>query len=149
MANDYLDSVKIKPKTPTHTNNNRLHGLGADGHDFAPIVPQLQLAIPVRYVFPHAPHRRVTNNAGYVMRAWNDIVSIARTGQEDEVGIRASADQIFALIEREIAQGVAPVRILLAGFSQGGAIALLAGLRYPRRLSGIMAHTTKMPLAAS
>lgn len=149
MTNGYLDSVEIEPAAPARASVIWLHGLGADGHDFAPIVPQLQLAIPVRHVFPHAPHRPVTINAGYVMRAWYDIVSFDRSSQVDEAGIRASADRISALIEREIAQGIASERILLAGFSQGGAIALHAGLRYPRRLAGIMALSTYLPLAAT
>lgn len=147
MANDYLDSVVIEPSAPARASVIWLHGLGADGHDFAPIVPQLQLAIPIRYVFPHAPHRPITVNGGYVMRAWYDIITFDRSAQIDEAGIRASAEQVFALIERELVRGIAAQRILLAGFSQGGAIALHAGLRYPRRLAGIMALSTYLPLA--
>ena len=147
MAQEYLDSVVIEPTTPARASVIWLHGLGADGHDFAPIVPHLQLAVPVRYIFPHAPHRPVTVNGGYVMRAWYDIVSFDRSGRADEVGINATKDQVFSLIERELARGIAAERILLAGFSQGGAIALHAGLRYPRRLAGIMALSTYLPLA--
>lgn len=147
MAKECLDSVEIEPRVPARASVIWLHGLGADGHDFAPIVPQLRLAIPVRYVFPHAPYRPVTANEGYVMRAWYDIVGFDRSARVDETGVRASADQVFALIERELARGIAAERILLAGFSQGGAIALHAGLRYPRRLAGIMALSTYLPLA--
>jgi phospholipase/carboxylesterase len=127
-----------------------LHGLGADGHDFEPIVDELDLArLPaIRFVFPHAPMRPVTINAGYVMRAWYDIVSqdFAR-GREDEQGVRVSARQIEALMARENARGIADGHIVLAGFSQGGAIALHAGLRHPRRLAGILALSTYVPLA--
>jgi phospholipase/carboxylesterase len=126
-----------------------LHGLGADGHDFEPIVPQLQLPIPVRFVFPHAPRRPVTINGGYVMRAWYDIAAPDLSSGEDDAGIRESAQQLNALIEREVHNGVAPRRIVLAGFSQGGAVALHAGLRYPQRLAGILALSTYLPLANS
>lgn len=127
-----------------------LHGLGADGHDFEPIVAELDLdRLPaIRFVFPHAPTRPVTINAGYVMPAWYDIVSqdFSQT-REDEQGVRVSARQIEALMARENARGIADGRIVLAGFSQGGAIALHAGLRHPRRLAGILALSTYVPLA--
>ena len=129
-----------------------LHGLGADGHDFEPIVDELDLdRLPaIRFVFPHAPMRPVTINAGYVMRAWYDIVSQDFSQQrEDEEGVRASAQQIAALIARENARGIADKHIVLAGFSQGGAIALHAGLRHPQRLAGILALSTYVPLAAT
>jgi phospholipase/carboxylesterase len=117
-----------------------LHGLGADGHDFEPIVPQLRLRgePPLRFVFPHAPVRPVTLNGGYAMRAWYDIVALDRRASEDESGIRASSAAIEALIRRENSRGVATSRIVLAGFSQGGAMALFTGTRYPERLAGIM-----------
>lgn len=146
-----LPCVEIDPPTPPQATVIWLHGLGADGHDFEPIVPQLQLQlpIPVRFVFPHAPRRPVTINGGYVMRAWYDIAASDLSRGEDGDGIRESARHLDALIEREIHNGIAPRRIVLAGFSQGGAIALHAGLRYPRRLAGILALSTYLPLAAT
>ncbi|MCL4745880.1 MAG: alpha/beta hydrolase [Burkholderiaceae bacterium] len=127
-----------------------LHGLGADGHDFEPIVPALRLPerLAIRFVFPHAPVRPVTINVGARMRAWYDIVEFGGR-REDEAGIRASQGLLEALIERERARGIATRRIVLAGFSQGGAIALQTGLRHPERLAGIMALSTYLPLAGS
>lgn len=125
-----------------------LHGLGADGHDFEAIVPALQLpATPaIRFVFPHAPVRPVTLNGGMPMRAWYDIVALGGT-QQDEAGIRASQAQVEALIARAADRGIPANQLVLAGFSQGGAIALQAGLRHPQRLAGIMALSTWLPLA--
>jgi phospholipase/carboxylesterase len=127
-----------------------LHGLGADGHDFEPIVPELAARAPraLRFVFPHAPLRPVTVNNGYVMRAWYDITAIDGRRAEDEPGIRASQAAITQLIERESARGIAPAHIVLAGFSQGGAMALFTGTRYPQRLAGIMALSCYQVLAA-
>jgi phospholipase/carboxylesterase len=123
-----------------------LHGLGADGHDFEPIVPELGLppTLRLRFVFPHAPVQPVTINGGLAMRAWYDITN---DGRQDAAGIRASQQRVEALIEREKSRGVAPARIVLAGFSQGGAIALHTGLRHPERLAGILALSTYLPLA--
>lgn len=117
-----------------------LHGLGADGHDFEPIVPELVRPDEraLRFVFPHAPVRAVTLNAGYRMRAWYDIAALDRRATEDETGIRASQQAIAALIRRENERGIPTERIVLAGFSQGGAMALYAGPRYPEKLAGIM-----------
>lgn len=117
-----------------------LHGLGADGHDFEPIVPHLVAPgeRALRFVFPHAPIRPVTLNGGYAMRAWYDIVSLERRGPEDESGIRVSQAVVETLIRRENARGIATGRIVLAGFSQGGALALFAGTRYPEKLAGLM-----------
>ncbi len=125
-----------------------LHGLGADGHDFEPIVPELGLpeSLPLRFVFPHAPVRPVTINAGMAMRAWYDIVSLDRDGPVDEAGIRASAALLEGLIAREVERGVPVGRIVVAGFSQGGAIALHTALRYPERLAGLMGLSTWLPL---
>jgi len=125
-----------------------LHGLGADGHDFEPIVPELDLpdTLPVRFVFPHAPLQRVTVNGGAVMRAWYDIYELGGMRREDERGVRASQAAVEALLGREKARGVAAGRLVLAGFSQGGAIALQAGLRHPERLAGILALSTYLPL---
>ena len=120
-----------------------LHGLGADGHDFEPIVPELSLPKPVRFVFPHAPIRPVTINQGMRMRAWYDIFQFGG-GPEDDAGIRASQKLIEGLIEKE--QGR---KIVLAGFSQGGAIVLQTALRHPDRLAGVMALSTYLPLAAT
>jgi phospholipase/carboxylesterase len=127
-----------------------LHGLGADGHDFEPLVEQLDpdRLPPTRFVFPHAPMRAVTINGGYVMRAWYDIVTTDFTRRrEDAQGVRESAAQLEALIARENARGIADAHIVLAGFSQGGAIALHTALRHPRRLAGVLALSTYLPLA--
>ncbi|MCK9381650.1 MAG: alpha/beta hydrolase [Sulfuritalea sp.] len=129
-----------------------LHGLGADGHDFEPIVDEFdrRRLPPTRFVLPHAPLRPVTINAGYVMPAWYDILSLDFSDRrEDAEGVRQSARQIEALIARENARGIEDRHIVLAGFSQGGAIALHAGLRHPRRLAGILALSTYLPLAAT
>jgi phospholipase/carboxylesterase len=117
-----------------------MHGLGADGHDFEPIVPHLGLppGIPLRFIFPHALMRPITVNGGAVMRAWYDIIEISTTKGQDEAGIRHSAEKVQALIDQEIARGIPASRIVLAGFSQGGAMALHVGLRYPQKLAGIM-----------
>jgi len=126
-----------------------LHGLGADGRDFEPVVPELRLParLSVRFVFPHAPVRPVTINQGMRMRAWYDIVQLGGGG-EDEAGIRASQQQLEGLIGREGARGIAPQRVVLAGFSQGGAIALQTALRFRERLAGTLALSTYLPLAA-
>src|SRR3954464_13305472 len=127
-----------------------LHGLGADGHDFEPIVPELRLpASPaIRFVFPHAPLRPVTINNGMRMRAWYDIFQFGG-GPEDEAGVRASEAQVKDLLAREEARGIAAGKVVLAGFSQGGAIALQTALRYPKRLAGVLALSTYLPIAAT
>lgn len=124
-----------------------LHGLGADGHDFEPIVPELRLPAskPVRFVFPNAPQRPVTINMGMRMRAWYDILQLGG-GPEDEAGIRASQAAIEGLIAAEVNRGVPRGKIVLAGFSQGGAIVLQTALRHPERLAGVMALSTYLPL---
>lgn len=125
-----------------------LHGLGADGHDFEPIVPELALpdSLPVRFTFPHAPYRPVTINSGYEMRAWYDIAMDTRGFRQDEAQILESEQSVRALIATERARGFDSRRILLAGFSQGAAIALHTGLRYPEPLAGIMALSMPIPL---
>ena len=125
-----------------------LHGLGADGHDFEPIVPELQLpdSLPVRFIFPQAPYRPVTINNGYVMRAWYDIAMETRGVRQDEGQIRESEQYLRGLIAAEQARGVDSRRIVLAGFSQGAAVALHTGLRYPEPLAGIMALSMPIPL---
>jgi phospholipase/carboxylesterase len=126
-----------------------LHGLGADGHDFEPIVPELVRPgeRALRFVFPHAPIRPVTLNGGFAMRAWYDIVSLDRRGPEDEPGIRASQAAVEALIQRENERGTPSERIVLAGFSQGGALALFTGSRYPQKLAGLMGLSCYLLLA--
>ncbi len=126
-----------------------LHGLGADGHDFVPVVPELGLpASPgVRFIFPHAPQQPVTINGGYVMRAWYDVLGMDLTAQQDQAGIENSARLIEQVIDDQIGEGFSEKKIILAGFSQGGAMALHIGLRSRYTLGGIMALSTYLPLA--
>ena len=126
-----------------------LHGLGADGRDFAAIVPELNLknCPPIRFVFPNAPSLPVTLNGGYVMPAWYDIVGADLVSRQDAAGIKKSERAIVALIEHEIARGIPAQHIVLAGFSQGCAMALHTGLRYSQKLAGIMALSGYLPLA--
>ena len=128
-----------------------LHGLGADGHDFEPIVPELQLPAThsVRFIFPHAPMIPVTINAGYIMRAWYDIKAMDIGSEQDEAGIRQSQQYLQDLIHQQIAQGIDSTRIVLAGFSQGGAIILQTGLRFDKPWAGLMALSSYLPLAAT
>lgn len=142
---DLLPCVELEPRAPASAAVIWLHGLGADGHDFEPIVPELGLAIPVRFVFPHAPVRPVTLNGGFPMRAWFDVSHLDERVERDLVGIEASRAAVDALVARELARGIAPGRIVLAGFSQGGAIALHAGLRQATPLAGILALSTFLP----
>ncbi len=127
-----------------------LHGLGADGHDFAPIVPQLVAPTwpALRFVFPHAPVRPVTINNGMSMRAWYDIAAFDLNARQDEAGMRTSVASVEKLIARENARGVPSERIVLAGFSQGGAIALAAGLLHTKKLAGVVALSTYLPMHA-
>jgi len=126
-----------------------LHGLGADGHDFEPIVPELvDRGWPgLRFVFPHAPMRPISINGGMRMRAWYDISGMEIAQRQDEKGLRESMGLLDELIEHEVARGIASENILLAGFSQGGAIVLAGGIRYPRPLAGIIALSTYLPIA--
>jgi phospholipase/carboxylesterase len=125
-----------------------LHGLGADGNDFVPIVSELGLpaSLPIRFLFPHAPLRPITINQGYRMRGWYDITSLDIANRDDEAGIIESSHYLSRLCDEQQAQGIASQRIVVAGFSQGGAIALHAGLRYPQPLGGIMALSTYLPM---
>ena len=125
-----------------------LHGLGADGHDFEAIVPELHLpeTLPLRFVFPHAPMRPVTINGGMTMRAWYDILSLERQGPVDEAGVRDSAAKLEMLISREQERGIETTNIVVAGFSQGGAIAMHTALRSTRKLAGLMALSSYLPL---
>lgn len=147
--NDPLETIEIHPAEKADAVVIWLHGLGADGHDFEAIVPELALpkSAKIRFVFPHAPMRAITINAGYVMRGWYDIAPGDIGAQQDVEGIRMSQAQIEALIEKEIATGIPAERIILAGFSQGGAITLQTGLRYPQRLAGLMVLSSYVPLA--
>jgi phospholipase/carboxylesterase len=124
-----------------------LHGLGADGQDFVPIVEELNLPVAIRFIFPHAPHRPVTINGGYVMRAWYDIVHPSIAAKQDKEGICQSQAEIEALIAQEIVRGIAPRNIYLAGFSQGGAIVLHTAIRQKVALGGVIALSTYLPLA--
>jgi phospholipase/carboxylesterase len=145
-----LDAVEINPALPPRASIIWLHGLGADGHDFEPLIPQLDIVGPlgVRVVLPHAPRRRVTINGGMLMPAWYDIAALDFSRSQDVAGIRASEAQLRALIARETGLGIPASQVLLAGFSQGGAIALHTGLRYPEPLAGILALSTYLPLEA-
>jgi phospholipase/carboxylesterase len=151
VTSNHLQTVEIETTRNPDAAVIWLHGLGADGHDFEPLVPELHLPaeMALRFVFPHAPHRPVTVNGGMVMRAWYDIISLEREGVEDVFGIREAEKELHALIEREVERGIATERIVLAGFSQGGAVALHTALRYPHRLAGILALSTYLPLADS
>ena len=138
-----MDAVEIETGPDPQAAVIWLHGLGADGHDFEPIVPELELANPVRFVFPHAPMRPVTINNGMRMRAWYDIFQFGG-GPEDEAGIRASQKLVEGLMAREKGK-----KIVLAGFSQGGAIALQTALRHPDALAGVLALSTYLPLSTT
>jgi len=145
-----LDALEIETAPDPQAAVIWLHGLGADGHDFEPIAHELDLApATVRFVFPHAPMMPVTINNGFVMRAWYDIVATDLGRNEDAAGVRASQALLEELVARERGRGVPARRIVLAGFSQGGAIALQTGLRHPDRLAGIMALSTYLPIAAT
>ena len=147
-ARQALETVEMETASNPDAAVIWLHGLGADGHDFEPIVPQLMWpgAPAIRFVFPHAPVRPVTINNGMAMRAWYDIVSLTGDRNQDQNGIARSVNQAAALIDRERQRGIDSRRIVLAGFSQGGAIALQLALRYPQRLAGLVALSTYLLL---
>jgi phospholipase/carboxylesterase len=149
-----LESIELETNPNPTAAVIWMHGLGADGNDFVPIVNEIDLsgAPGIRFIFPHAPTRPVTINNGHVMRAWYDIAFgdlEGKTRKADEKGVRESQAQIGQLIARENSRGIAASKIVLAGFSQGGAIALHTGLRYPETLAGVMALSTYLPLAES
>ncbi len=149
MDSDLLDFIEINPSGDPAAVIIWLHGLGADGHDFEAIVPELRLpaSLPVRYVFPHAPERAVTINGGVVMRAWFDVYDFDLSADSvDQDQFLESADMLRALIENELQSGMASNRIVLAGFSQGGAIVLHTGLQYPKQLAGILAMSMHLPV---
>ncbi len=143
-----LETVEVQTGNDPVASVVWLHGLGADGHDFEPIVPELHLPgrCPVRFVFPHAPVRPVTLNFGMAMRAWFDILGLDRRSAVDEAGIRAAEVDIRALLEREHERGIPYGSMVLAGFSQGGALALHTGLRFGHRLGGLMGLSCYLPL---
>ena len=150
--NSVLETLEINPNQEPRLSVIWLHGLGADGHDFEGVVPYLGIpgSCPVRFIFPHAPHRSVTINMGMRMRAWYDILNpVLGAPVEDQTGIEESAELVAELIRRENERGLKTAQIVLAGFSQGGAIALHLGLRYAERLAGIMALSTYLPLQES
>lgn len=141
------DAVILQPTETASAAVVWLHGLGADGYDFLPVIPELGVDdLAVRFVFPHAPIRAVTINGGQRMRAWYDILSLTRADQQDADGICSSEHLIHDYLRIERERGVPAERIVLAGFSQGGAIALHTGLRYPQRLGGVLALSTYLPL---
>lgn len=144
-----LETLEIETGASPRASIVLMHGLGADCHDFEPLAEQLDLraAGPVRYVFPNAPQIPVTINGGFVMPAWYDIRAADLANREDEGGLRASQAEIERLIAHEIARGVPASRIVLAGFSQGAAMALMTGLRHPERLAGIVGMSGYLPLA--
>lgn len=144
-----LPAVELESKPKPRHSVIWLHGLGADGHDFAPIIPELVAKDwpGLRFVFPHAPVRPVTINNGMRMRAWYDIAGTDIASRQDEAGVRESVQQLDALIAREADRGVPAERVFLAGFSQGGAIVLAGGVRHARRLGGIIALSTYLPIA--
>jgi len=146
-----IDALTIDPRGPVRAAVIWLHGLGADKHDFEPVAAELGLPaeLGVRFVFPNAPVRPVTINNGMRMRAWFDIYGFGASLHEDETGIRESEGALRSLVEAQKALGLAARRIVVAGFSQGGAIALQAGLRYPETLAGILALSTYLPLAGA
>jgi len=145
-----LDAIEMQTGPAPTASVIVLHGLGASGDDFVPVCEQLDLGDcgDVRYVLPHAPERPVTINGGYVMPAWYDILALDGRGPEDEAGLRASQALVTSLIEREVARGVATERVVLAGFSQGCAVALLTGVRHPQRLACLAGLSGYLPLAA-
>ena len=151
MTQEVLQAIELQTSPSPAASVIWLHGLGADGYDFVPVVRELELLKTpgARYVFPHAPTRAVTINGGYVMRAWYDILGNDLVRREDEQGIRESQQQVEALIAREVERGTPRSRIVLAGFSQGGAIALQTGLRQREPLAALLALSTYLPLAAA
>jgi len=139
-----LTSIEVEPNTPANASVIWLHGLGADGHDFEPIIPELNLPpeMAIRFIFPNAPSIPVTINNGYVMPAWYDVLAMSIEREVDEVQLKASATAISAFIDREISRGIKSERIILAGFSQGGAVAYQTALTYPKPLAGLLGLST-------
>ena len=136
-----LETIIINTTLPIKHSVIWLHGLGADGYDFSPIVPKLNFP-NTRFIFPHAPHKPITMNNGYEMRAWFDLFGLSMQHQQDETGMREMQKSIEALISNEVTQGISEDNIVLAGFSQGGAMALFTALRHPKKLAGVLALST-------
>ncbi|HEX2437670.1 MAG TPA: dienelactone hydrolase family protein [Methylomirabilota bacterium] len=149
MADDLLESLELETAPSPGAAVIWMHGLGADGYDFADVPPMLGLprSLAVRFVFPHAPMMPVTINGGMVMRAWYDVLMAGGARQGDEQGLRGSQKKVEALIARETSRGIPAARLVLAGFSQGGAMTFQTGLRHPERLAGLMALSCYLPLA--
>jgi phospholipase/carboxylesterase len=148
---DLLDAIQIETGPNPTASVIWLHGLGADGSDFVPIVRELDLTgcPPIRFVFPHAPTMPVTINNGYVMRAWYDILGVDIANREDEAGLRKSQEAVEQLIAREKSRGIPANRIVLAGFSQGCAMTLQTGLRHPEKLAGLLCLSGYLPIHAT
>jgi phospholipase/carboxylesterase len=144
MSVELLPSIELETAPTPAASVIWLHGLGADGNDFVPVVRELALpaSLPIRFIFPHAPVRPVTINNGFKMRAWYDIAAADLNNRADLAGVKQSQLQVEALIAREVGRGIPAARIVVAGFSQGGAVALYTGLRHAERLAGIMALST-------
>lgn len=151
MTSDKLTTITIDPAIPARASVICLHGLGADGYDLQPVAAQLALPaeLAVRFLFPHAPYRPVAINNGYSMRAWYDITQRDLQQEIDDAGLHAAERLVGDLIDAEVEQGIAAERIVLAGFSQGGALALHTGLRYAQRLAGIIALSAYLPLPSA
>ncbi len=149
MNQPLLSAIEIEPALPAHASVIWLHGLGASGDDFVPLVPQLNLSdkVGIRFIFPHAPIMPVTINGGMNMPAWFDIYGLTLGSQVDKQGIDQSASAIEHLIMKEIERGIATDKIVIAGFSQGATMALMTGLRYLKPLAGIIALSGYLPMA--
>lgn len=149
MSDALFDGVEINPETGPAATIIWLHGLGADGNDFVPLVPELNIpeSLPLRFLFPHAPIRSVTINAGMVMRAWYDILALDGPDNIERNHLLESADALETIIQDEMERGMPSEKILLAGFSQGGAVVLHTGLRYGKKLAGILALSCYLPTA--
>jgi phospholipase/carboxylesterase len=151
MTTSLLETIQVETAPNPVSSVIWMHGLGADGSDFVPIVRELDLTgcPPIRFIFPHAPTMPVTVNGGYVMRAWYDILGPDLVRREDEKGLRASQASIEQLIAQEKSRGIAPDRIVLAGFSQGCAMTLQTGLRHPEKLGGLLCLSGYVPIYAT
>lgn len=151
IVNDgFIDAELLEPEQPADSCVIWLHGLGASGDDFVPVVPHLKLPdnLPVRFIFPHAPAMPVTCNGGYIMPAWYDILALSETRDINESHLIQSGQRITDIIQQQIAQGIPAQRIVLIGFSQGGAVAYHTALAYPQRLAGLIALSTYLPSPA-
>ena len=148
---NFLDKIEVEPSKKANSTVIWLHGLGANGSDFEPIIGELKLpsAYQIRFIFPEAPKIRVSVNGGTLMPAWYDILEMTSVRKINEPQLISSADKIHSLIDRELEKGISSENIIIAGFSQGGAVALRAGLTYPKRLSGILALSTYFATAES